>query len=103
MRIAERFEEDVLVTAGHDHPPDDLVVTQQEVVENRFVVLVVHLELGCGIEAAGEHVRPGSLEADEVDGRCETRRPRMRPAPLPFRRGHTGAGHGVELVLLDET
>src|SRR5580658_4483497 len=91
------------MAALEDHAADGVVIPQQEVVEDGAVVLVVDFELGCDVEATGEHVRARSLQSNQVD-RC--RKPRgawVRPAPLPFRRGDAGARHWIELVLLDQT
>ena len=101
--VAERLEEHVLMAALEDHAADGVVIPEQEVVEDRAVVLVVDLELGRDVEATGEHVRPRSLQPDEVDRCREPCGARVRPAPLPFRRGDAGARDWIELVLLDQT
>ena len=103
MRVAERLEEHVLVTAREHDTADDVVIPQQEMVEDGSVVLVVHLEFRRDVEAAREHVRPGPLQPHEIDRRGEPRRTRMRPAPLPLGRGDARARHRVELILLDKT
>ena len=99
MRVAERLEQDVAVTALLHEGAHDRVRPQQEALERVVVVLVAHLELGRALEPADQHVRAGALYADDED-RDRVRGDVVGAPPPRFADGERDAFERVELILL---
>jgi len=102
MGVAQGLEEDELMLAGHHDAADLRAVAKQVVVERDAVVLVVDFELRCRVETACEHVRPGPLQPDQVNGGGAPRESWMRSPPTPLRRRHLHPRQRVELILFDD-